>query len=260
MNAKRFFAWLLPAALALCAFGRPPAPRPDSNPDVLFQFLTVVNADGSAEFHYNLKYSKAQVQKNMDRAEYPEDQMCAKTTADLEASIGEFKQEKHGDEVWCTYAMTFDNLQGLNNHLEDDFSVRVGRQEIRDGKYYLDLSWSRFPCTTNDPAQFSCEWAVRAPGAVSSSNATRVEGNTLLWDMSAPGAVYHFTAETGVGGFDPTVLILIMILLCGCCGTLLLIAAGVGVFLYLRRRNATAVPAAADSPAAQPSPAETVKL
>lgn len=259
MNGKRCLALLLPAALVLCAAGPAPAPRPDPHPDVLFQFLTVVNADGSAEFHYNLKYSKAQVQKNMDRAEYPEDQMCAETTADLEAGIGEFKQEKHGDEIWCTYAMTFDNLQGLNNHLEDDFSLTVGRQEIREGKFYLDLSWSRFPCTTNDPAQFSCEWAVRAPGAVASSNATRVEGNTLLWDMSAAGAVYHFTAETAVGGFDPTVVILVTILLCGCCCTILLIAAGVGLFIYLRRRNA-AGPGEAAVPASQPSPAETVKL
>jgi hypothetical protein len=263
MNRKRTALWLVLSLLFLSAFGRPPAPSPDPEARVTMQFLTVVKADGSAEFHYNFKYSQEQLQEILDAGQVSEDEICETTFSQIEDSGFSFSQEKHGAEIWCTNVTQLESLPDLADKLEDEFRLlTVQRLEIQGGKFYLDLSWSEFPCVTPDPSQFTCEWTVEAPGKVGENNATRVEGNTLVWDMSESGTPYHFKAESAVGGGgDTTLWIVLLILTCGCCTLLLLIGAGVIVFLVMRKRNPPAEPpASAETPPPPPSPAATIQL
>ncbi|MGB7540176.1 MAG: hypothetical protein WBM17_16670 [Anaerolineales bacterium] len=263
MNGKRTPYWLGLAPLALFAFVNPAVLAPATESQIVFQFLTVVHEDGSAEFETILKFSKTGIDEALKDADYSEDELCAEATKEIESNFGTFNQKSHGEEIWCTYSVAMDNLQGLRNHFEDEFAVDVRALEIKDGSFSLDLSWSRFPCTTSDPAKFGCEWSVEAPGTVGDNNATQVNGRTLTWDLAASGTPMRFTAESGVGGFDPTILILVIILTCGCCTVILLIGAGVGAFFYLRKRNKATAGSESPAPAAPvstPSPADTIKF
>jgi hypothetical protein len=262
MNGKRPLIWAVLAAAALCAFGEPPAARPVSEAQIVFQFLTVVHEDGSAEFNTIVKFSPSGIEEAMKDADYPEDELCAHATEDIESSFGTFDQHQRGEEIWCTYSTGMDNLQGLANHFEDEFAVNVRTLAIEDDAFSLDLSWTRFPCTTNNPSKFGCEFSVEAPGEVGDNNATEVSGRTLTWDLGASGTPMRFTAESKVGGFDPTILILAGILTCCCCMVILLIG-GAGLFFYLRRRKQASAEAELASPAAPvstPASTDTIKF
>jgi hypothetical protein len=261
MNGRKIISRVLLFSLLLSAFRPPQQLRPDPNAKMILQFLAVIHTDGSAELHYIIKDSKAQVAQNLKNGNYPEDEMCAKTTSGIENNIGAFTQEKHGDEIWCTYTITMDNLKGLSNHLEDKFSLTVQRLEILDNKFFLDLTWHDFPCTTTSPADFTCEFSVQAPGQAGPNNATRVQGNTLTWDMMDGKINSHFTAESAVGGFDSTVWIALAVLMCGCCAVVVLIGGGLAAYLILRNRKAAqsvpdfvAGPGPSSPPGASPQP------
>jgi hypothetical protein len=251
MTGKKILALFLLLSLALSAFRPPAQPRPDPNAKMIMQFLAVINPDGSAEFRYIIKYSRDQVNHNLKSGGYSEDELCANTTAKIESSIGTFTQEKHGEDIWCTDSIDMQNLKGLSNHLKDDFSLTVQRLEIADGKFYLDLAWNSFPCTTPNPADFTCEFSVQAPGAVGTNNATRVKGNTLTWDMSDSGTPLHFKAESAVGGLDFTLLTALAIMTCCCCLVIVLIGGGIAAYLILRNRK---LAPAAPEPSAAPEP------
>ena len=99
--------------------------------------------------------------------------------------------------------------------------------------------------------------------AVGENNATQVAGRTLTWVMTSKDTSKRFTAESAVGGFDPTLLIVALLLLCGCCTLTLLIAGGVAVFFFLRGRDADTTATSPDAPPARelpPSPADTIKF
>jgi hypothetical protein len=264
MNGKRSFLLLVLTALVLSAFGRPPAPRPDSDARVILQYLTVVKADGSAEFHFIFKYSQEQLKEILDAGQVSEDEICEKTFSQTGDAAFSFTQEQHGEEIWCTNVTNLDTLEDLSDKLKDDFnSLTVNRLEIKDGKFYLDLSWSEFPCTTPDPSQFTCEWAVEAPGKVGNNNATRVEGNTITWDLSVSGTPRRFKAESATGGgFDPTLAIVLVLLSCGCCTVLLLVAGIILFFILRKRKQSSDTPTATETPppVSPPSSADTIKL
>jgi hypothetical protein len=263
MNGKRYPYWLGLAPLVFLASVNPPAVRPVPEAQMVFRYRTAIHEDGSAEFGVVVTFSKTGIAEILKDADYSEDRICAEVTKGIESSLGAFNQEKHGEEIWCTYSIGMDNLQGLRNHLEDEFMVNVRALEIADDTFTLDLSWTRFPCTTSDPAKFGCEWSVEAPGNVGDNNATQVNGRILTWDLAAHDTPMRFTAESGVGGFDPTIVILMVIFSCGCCLTILLIGGGIGVYFYLRKRNqdsADEEPPAPENPASAASPADTIKL
>ncbi len=263
MNGKRSLIWLGLVPLAVIAFARPPAVRSAMEPQAVLQYLTVVHEDGSVDFEVILKFSKTGLEEALKNADFSEDELCAHATRDVESNFGTFRQEKHGEGIWCISSLRMDNLQELHNHLENDFGVNVRTLKIEDNTFTLDLSWTIFPCTTADPAKFGCEWSVEAPGNVGENNATDVSGRTLTWDLASQATPMRFTAESEVGGFDPALVILLVVFSCGCCLTILLIGGGVGAYFYLRNRNKDAAgeePAAPENPAPVPSPADTIKL
>ncbi|MBN2085309.1 MAG: hypothetical protein JW748_08775 [Anaerolineales bacterium] len=262
MNGKRSLVWAVLAAAALCASGKPPSAPPGSESQIVFQFLAVVHEDGSAEFKTILKFSAFGIEEAMKDADYPEEELCAHATKDIESSFGAFDQRQDGKEIWCTNAIAMDNLQGLRNHLEDEFAVNVRALGIEDGSFALDLSWARFPCTTADASRFGCEFSVEAPGEVGDNNAKKVSGRVLTWDLGSSDTPMRFTAESKVGGFDPAILILAGVLTCGCCTVILLIG-GAGLFFYLYKRkpaSAGAEPPAPAAPVPAPPPADTIQF
>ncbi|MBN1440645.1 MAG: hypothetical protein JW929_14650 [Anaerolineales bacterium] len=265
MRYKRAVLGLGLAGLLLSAFGSPPAPRPDPNARIIMQFLTVVNADGTAEFHYIFKYGKALLEDIKEAGKVPLDDICEETFAEIEDPDFTFTQENHGEEIWCTNMQEFDTLPDLVDMLEDDFgNLSVRRLEIENHTFFLDLSWSRFPCTSSDPSDFTCEWTVEAPGKVGENNATRVEEDRLTWDLMDSDTPRKFQAESAAGGSDTTLwIVLAAVLTCGCCTVLLLIIGGVAAYLiWSRRKRASEAPedAEAAAPAPPSLPADTIKL
>jgi hypothetical protein len=260
MNGKRTIPGLVFALLFLSAFSRPPAPRRDSDAKMILQYLTVVKTDGSAEFQFIFKYSAEQLKEILDAGQISEHEICEKTFSQTGDAAFSVTQERHGGEIWCTTVTKLPTLSDLSDNLRDEFdSLTVRRLEFRNGNFYLDLSWSEFPCTTPDPSRFTCEWTVQAPGMIGKNNATRVEGNSLTWDMSASDTPHNFQAQST----DLHPWIVLLVLICGCCTVLLLTGAGAAVFLILRKRKkpSDAQAHAGDPrPAPPPSPAATVRL
>jgi hypothetical protein len=133
--------------------------------------------------------------------------------------------------------------------------------EIKGGTFYLDISWTSFPCATNDASTLTCEWAVQMPGKVGSNNATKVESTTLTWDISSASTPYHFTAQSTVGsgflGMDSTTIAVLAFLMCLCCLVILLVGGGIAAYFIMRRRKAAQAPSkptAVTVPAGAPGP------
>ena len=257
MSGKKILLLLMLLSLGLFAFCPSASSRPDSNAKTVFQYLTVVNKDGLAEFHFILKINQARIQEYRNSG-FSESKLCQESITNTNA----YTQEPHGEEIWCTFTYHFDNLKELEKQLPHDFDqnqitsssisgLTINRLEIKDGTFTLDLSWSNFPCRLAEGSLDVCEWSVQMPGKVGNNNASRVEGTTLTWDMSTAASPHHFTAQSGVGnsllGIDPTLAAISVFALLGCCCILLLAAGGVGFFL-LRRKNASAKAAVVANP------------
>jgi hypothetical protein len=168
--------------------------------------------------------------------------LCNDAFQEVENSVIQFKQEQHGEDIWCTDPKNFDDLQALEAQMKDDFDyLTIRRLEIQGGTFYYDISWTTFPCSTNDSSVLACEWAVQMPGKVGANNATKADGTTLAWDMSNAATSYHCTAQSEIGGGSTTVLAVLAFLARLCCLAVLLIGGGIVVYLILRKRK---VPAA----------------
>jgi hypothetical protein len=238
MNRRRILPLLLVLSLGLTAFAPRARPHPDRNAGLILQYLTVVKADGSVEFSYIFKAS----QSSVDESNYTREHLCASVTSQVVSVMGTFRQEEHGEDIWCVSKQSPETIEELDTWMNRNFNVSIVRLEIEKGKFYYDIRWGYFPCSSDDPSQFGCEWAVQAPGKVGENNATLVEGRTLTWDMTDPDVSYHFAAESsassGFLGMTPTFAAILFSMTCCCCIILLLAGGGLAVFLIYRRKQA----------------------
>lgn len=244
MSGRKILLLLTLLSLGLYAFYPAASARPDANAKTVIQYLTKINTDGSAEFYFIFKINKARIQEYRASG-FSISALCQTNNGDYT-----YSQEQHGEDIWCTFTSHFENLKELENQLQLDFSenqmtpsstsrLTINRLEINDGAFYLDLSWSNFPCRLVDGSLEGCEWSVQMPGKVGNNNASRIEGTTLTWDMSTAAAPHTFMAQSGVGnsflGMDSNLAVIGGIVLLGCCCVLLPITAGVGFFLIRRK-------------------------
>jgi len=258
MTGKKILSLILLLSLGLLAFRPPTQPRLDTTPKLVIQWLTVVHGNGSAEIQNILKISQSMVQTLKTLPNFSESTLCNDAFQQFENSVVQFKQEQHGEDIWCTYTKNFDDLQALETQMTDDLGhLTIRRLEITGGTFYYDISWSTFPCATNDTSVLTCEWAVQMPGKVGANNATTVEGTTLTWDMSNAATPYHFTAQSATGGSDSTVWIVLGVMTCLCCLAIILIGGGIAAYLILRKRKA---PAAAPAETGSTNPAGPASL
>jgi hypothetical protein len=262
MNGKKILSLVMVLSLGLSAFSVPAQPRLDTTPKMVIQLLTVVHENGSANFSYVVKLSKTLVQTLQNVPNFSESTMCEDVFESIETSVVQFKQEQHGEDIWCTYTKNLDDLPALKAQWTDEFDhLTVRRLEIKGGTFYLDISWTSFPCATNDASTLTCEWAVQMPGKAGSNNATKVEGTTLTWDISSASTPFHFTAQSAIGGgflgMDSTTIAILAFLMCLCCLVILLAGGGIAAYLILRRRKsaqAASKPAAVTVPVGPPGP------
>jgi hypothetical protein len=249
MKGKKNLSLVMFLSLGLLAFSAPAQPRLDSTPKMVIQFLTTVHENGSADFGYVIKINQALVQSLQNISNFSEGTICEDVFRSIETSVVQFKQEQHGEEIWCTYTKHLDDMAALEVQWKDDFDhLTIRRLELKGGTFYLDISWTAFPCATNDTSVLTCEWTVQMPGKVGSNNATKVEGTTLNWDMSGAGTPHHFTAQSTVGGgflgMDSTTIAVLAFLTCLCCLVILLVGGGIAAYFILRKRKAA--PAASE--------------
>lgn len=252
MNGKKMLSLFMLLSLVLSAFRPPEAPRPASTPKVIVQWLTVVHADGSSEYKYNVKISADSIQQLRNSSTFTESTLCHDAFKSMENTVVQFQQEQHGADIWCTYSKALDDLPALEAQWKDDFThLTIRRLEIKGGTFYADVSWTTFPCSTPDTSVLTCEWSIQMPGKIGANNATRVDGMTLTWEISNADTPYHFTGQSAAGGSDSTVLIVLAVLMCGCCLVILLIGGGIAAYFILRKRKPAS---AASGTGAAPEP------
>jgi hypothetical protein len=243
MNGKKILSLFMLLSLALSAFRPPMQPRLDSNPKIVVQWLTIIHADGSSEYNYILKINSESLQLLRSTSSFSESTLCHDVFQSMENTVITFQQEQHGEAIWCTYKKRLDDLPALEAQWKDDFDhLTVRRLEIKGGTFTSDISWTAFPCSSPDTSTLACEWSIQMPGKIGDNNATRVEGTTLTWDMSASGTPYHFTAQSAIGGSTSNLWIVLAVLMCGCC--LVIVVIGGAIAAYFILRNKKPVPAA----------------
>jgi hypothetical protein len=251
MIGRKILPLLLILSVGLTAFSPPILPPSDKDAGLILQYLTVVNADRSVEFSYILKIRPSAADDMIQNYDYTRENLCADVTSQTTDTLGHFKQKEHGEDIWCVSKQSPDTIEELKVWMDDQFSITIVRLEIVKGKFYFDIRWGSFPCGSNDPAEFSCEWAVQAPGKIGDNNATRVEGRTLIWVMTDPDGPNHFTAESsassGFLGMDPAFAAVLFSLTCCCCIIILLAGGGLTLFLIYRRKKAAPDQEEADS-------------
>jgi hypothetical protein len=258
MNGKKILSLLILFSLGWSVFRPPAALALDANAKLIMQYLTTVHPDGTAEFSSILKISKTAIQNS----NLPTATICQHLFSTLEKTVGHFEQESKGEDIWCTYTKKVEDLEALKVEWNDWFNLTVRRLEIQNGTFYIDLSLGNVTlCKSTDTSQFTCEFAVQAPGKVGANNATRLEGNILIWDMSESVPPYRITAQSAVGsgilGINSTAIAILIFVMCGCCLMILLIGGGIAAYVILRKRKpATVNPetAASSAPIAQGGP------
>jgi hypothetical protein len=228
------------------------------------QTVTEVKSDGSGT--YTIEYGFTQDElDSLAQFGMTEDEMsdpCNMSDmmgSDMPSDIT-FTQEKRGEETWCTYTKSFKDLDELNAYFASDMEgMTVNRLEIADNTFYYDIT----PGDTGDTSGLDMlgiamkfNWVLKVPGTVGANNASKVDGNTLTWDLLSKDLPDHFTAESSLGGgglFGPltsslegltsglgvSVPVLIAVL-CGCCLGVVVIIAVIVVVVVTRRKKSSA--------------------
>jgi len=241
MKKKWFALGMLP--ILLFAFSAAPA-RADA--DLAINVTTTVKADGSGTLDAEVSFSKNAVDwlLTLGMPGFSVDSMCSGFVMGENQSIAWKQESQPGGGTVCSSQATFANLEELKSLTGEYLSqATFTRLEITGGHFYYDLA-SNSEGATNfgpmSPITVGGSWILKVPGDLLDSNADKVNGLVLTWDLTKVAAGTHFRAESKLGGgLDPTVVIVGGILLLGCCCLVILIAGG-AAFFFLRRRKASA--------------------
>lgn len=210
--------------------------------------VTDVKADGSGAFTMEFGFTDAELTSMEQFGVSSDTGVCSMSEsmgADVPADIT-FEEVKRGDTTWCTYTKSFKNLDEMKAYFASEMEgMTVNRLEIKDGKFYYDITpgdTSSMSDTSGLPFTMDFSWIVKVPGTVGTNNATKVEGQTLTWDLLSSGLPDRFQAESSVGGgglfgLDQTTLIIIAIA-GGCCILGGLVIVVIVVIVFSRRKKA----------------------
>jgi predicted small secreted protein len=212
--------------------------------------VTDVKSDGSAVFTMEFGFTDQEL-TSMEQFGMSSDtdagvcNMGQSMGAEMPADIT-FEEVKRGDTTWCTYNRSFKNLEEMKTYFADEMEMEINRLEIKDGKFYYDVKTGDTTSMSDMsglPITMTYEWVLKVPGKVGANNATKVEGQTLTWDLTASNMPDSLKAESDIGGggglfgLDQTTLI-ILVIGGGCCILAVIAIAAVVLFLVARRKPA----------------------
>jgi hypothetical protein len=115
-------------------------------------------------------------------------------------SQGSIKQEKHGNETWCVMSQAFKSLEEMRTNLNTQgFSINT--LSVGNGRFNFDATMNTGTSSSefNVGMPIGLTFELTLPGKAISHNADKVNGYTLIWDLSL-GQVKQMYAESGVEG------------------------------------------------------------
>lgn len=202
------------------------------------QTTTEVSPDGSGSFvtEVGLTAQDLQLLESFEPGSTSEGDVCQQLFE------GEFEgyslqRETRGDELWCIVERPFADLDGLRRAYEAS-DVSVSQLRIEDERFHyeivLDLSAGGLNVGEGEALVPLVTWRLVAPGPIEESNADRVEGRTLTWELE-PGRQETLRAVTATGSEFPWLWVGAVLALC----TVVLLSVGLvaGVVLLARWRK-----------------------
>jgi hypothetical protein len=211
--------------------------------------VTDIKADGSATWTMEYGFTDQEATLMQDQGLPADTSICdmgQEMGTDMPSDIT-FKEVKRGDATWCTFTKSFKTLEEMKTYFTDEMSMEINRLEIADNKFYYDIKTgdtTSMSDVSGLPITMAYEWVLKVPGKVGANNATKVEGQTLTWDLTASNMPDSLQAESALGGgglfgLDQTTLIIIAIG-GGCCILAAIAIVVVALFAVSRRKKKTA--------------------
>jgi hypothetical protein len=232
---KRLIPLLLLAAIALLLAA------------CTMQTVTEVKSDGSATWTIEYGFTDKEL-ASLQQYGVSSDKGACSAAQSMDSSMPAditFAESKRGDQTFCTFTKTFKTLDELKTYITKDMTgMTVNRLEIVNGKFYYDIT----PGSTSDTSSLDMlgltmdfNWKLVVPGTVGANNATKVEGNTLSWNLLAKNLPKQFTAEStlGGGGILETIQsnVLYIAIAAGCCLLLVVVIVVVVIIVVARRKK-----------------------
>lgn len=195
---------------------------------------TDVKADGSGTFRTAIVFTAQEKQDFEKKPENTSKSICGDAEKNVPAGAT-FVEEIHNGETYCVTQHAFKNLTELRQFYAGMSQVQVNTLQLESGKFTLDVDVDL--TSSQDQKGLVNEWHLTLPGKVSTQNADRVEGQTLVWIVS-PGEKAHLQAQSIVESDGANANASGM-------GTLILIAIGIGVLalvgivalIFVQQRN-----------------------
>jgi len=155
---------------------------------------TNIASDGSGELRTSIVYTAEEKQDFEQKPESEGKSICDGAKEGVPAGAT-FVEEVHDGETYCVTERHFNNLAELRNFYSSMDRVTVNTLEFEPDRFVLDIDVDQ---TDNGDGQgLDNEWRLTLPGNLVAHNATRVEGQTLVWEISA-GQESNIRAETQV--------------------------------------------------------------
>ncbi len=195
---------------------------------------TDVKADGSGTFRTAIVFTAQEKDDFEKKPENTSKSICG----DAEKNVpngATFVEEIHDGETYCVTQYAFKNLTELRQFYAGMSQVKVNTLQLEFGKFTLDVNVDL--TSSQDQKGLVNEWHLTLPGKVTTQNADRVEGQTLIWVVS-PGEQAHLqvqsiveenNAKTTAGGTATLILIAI--------GIGILVLVGIFVLILLQQRS-----------------------
>lgn len=166
------------------------------------------------------------------------DQFCTDTGGDMPAGAS-VNVEKHGEDTWCVMSIPFKSLEELKTFYTDGSGITINHLEILNGTLYYDLSVDASSSGSDlGVGMFTMNWKVTVPGSVGENNATKVEGNTLTWQLDST-QITEVKAQSSVNGTPQWTWIVVGLCLVCLCGIIIIVIVVV-IVLVQRKRSAPA--------------------
>lgn len=202
--------------------------------------LTTVKSDGSGEFRAEMGFTPDEVAQLGQMSSGGSQDICntAEQSGQSLPPGTTFKQEQRGNETWCVAAAPFASIDELQKIYADMSGVTVQQLDIKDGKLTYDVSLD-LSQEGSSPVPVQATWQLTVPGAIGANNADKVDGSTLIWNLT-PGNTVELKAESGLGGLSLPFSVpgWLYAVAGGCLCLVVLIVIAVIVIVLVRRRKA----------------------
>jgi hypothetical protein len=211
------------------------APIPEAGDiNMSVHYTTTVKSDGSGGLELEFTLSKEFVAQLRSQGAVSSGEICTPPSPKFQ-----LVDQGQGGEIRCVGSAPFGDLEELADIMENDLQMSVNRMEIKDQRFYYDVSAFGGSGTVISPIKMELLWILVMPGTPVANNADTVSGRTLTWDLLKKSDSYHMTAECAIGGLlgmDTTTITIVSVVLLSCCCIILLIAAA-AVFILMRRKK-----------------------